>query len=179
MTPGRWRVAGVFYGAVPSPVSVSEVLQKKRRCPVVKAGRKVRYSRRLKIRPRGVSVAGSDGERPSSEIEARIEHMLSIVGENPRESLSELAKLGARLIIQCAVEDELDASLGRARYERRPNDQGEDRGEETGLRNGFRPHKLQTAEGELEIQIPQVRQAAETFASKLFPRTRSCWERSR
>jgi transposase-like protein len=39
------------------------------------------------------------------------------------------------------------------------------------MRNGFRPRTLQTAEGELEIQIPQVREAAETFASKLFPRT--------
>ena len=98
--------------------------------------------------------------------------MLSVgVGENPRESLSELARLGARLIIQRAVEDEFDAWLGRARYERRPADQGEERGEETGLRNGFRPRRVQTAEGELEIEIPQVRQAAETFASKLFPRT--------
>jgi putative transposase len=63
------------------------------------------------------------------------------------------------------------AWLGRARYERRPPDQSEDRGEDTGLRNGFRARRLQTAEGELEIEIPQVRQAAETFASKLFPRT--------
>jgi transposase-like protein len=30
---------------------------------------------------------------------------------------------------------------------------------------------VQTAEGGLEIEIPQVREAAETFASKLFPRT--------
>jgi putative transposase len=30
---------------------------------------------------------------------------------------------------------------------------------------------VQTAEGELEVEIPQVREAAETFASKLFPRT--------
>ncbi len=52
-----------------------------------------------------------------------------------------------------------------------PAGRGEERGEETGLRNGFRPRTLQTAEGELEIEIPQVRQAAETFASKLFPRT--------
>jgi putative transposase len=109
---------------------------------------------------------------PSAEIEARIEHMLSVgVGENPRESLSELARLGARLIIQRAVEDEFDAWLGRARYERRPNDQREERGEESGLRNGFRSRRVQTAEGELKIEIPQVRQAAETFASKLFPRT--------
>ena len=34
------------------------------------------------------------------------------VGENPRESPSELAKLGARLIIQRAVEEEFDAWLG-------------------------------------------------------------------
>jgi len=34
--------------------------------------------------------------------------------ENPRETLSELAPLGARLIIQRAVEDEFDAWLGRA-----------------------------------------------------------------
>jgi putative transposase len=94
------------------------------------------------------------------------------VGENPRESLSELAKLGARLIIQRAVEDEFDAWLGPAWYERRPPDLGEESSDESGLRNGFRPRKLQTAEGELEIEIPQVRQAAETFASKLFPRKR-------
>src|ERR1700747_2392616 len=108
---------------------------------------------------------------PSAEIEARIEHMLSVGGgENPRESLSELARLGARLIIQRAVEDEFDAWLGRARYERRAACEGELGDEDTGLRNGFRARRVQTAEGELSIEIPQVRQAAETFASKLFPR---------
>src|SRR5947207_3816047 len=107
---------------------------------------------------------------PSAEIEARIEHMLSVgVGENPRESLSELARLGARLIIQRAVEDEFDAWLGRARYERR-REEVDGGCEESWLRNGFRGRRVQTAEGELEIEIPQVRQAAETFASKLFPR---------
>jgi putative transposase len=109
---------------------------------------------------------------PSAEIEARIEQMLSVgVGEHPRESLSELARLGARLIIQRAVEDEFDAWLGRARYERRRDEDASGGEEESGLRNGFRPRRLQTAEGELSIEIPQVRQAAETFASKLFPRT--------
>jgi putative transposase len=108
---------------------------------------------------------------PSAEIEEQIERLLAVgVGENPRKSLSELARLGARLIIQRAVEDEFDAWLGRARYERRPDYQRGLRNYESGLRNGFRPRKLQTAEGELEIEIPQVWEAAETFASKLFPR---------
>jgi transposase-like protein len=109
---------------------------------------------------------------PSAEIEARIDELLAVgVGENPRESLSELARLGARLIIQRAVEDEFDAWLGRARYERRPEYQRGLRNYESGLRNGFRSRRVQTAEGELQIDIPQVREAAETFASKLFPRT--------
>jgi putative transposase len=109
---------------------------------------------------------------PSAEIEAQIDALLAVgVGENPRESLSELARLGARLIIQRAVEDEFDAWLGRARYERRPESERGLRNYDAGLRNGFRPRRVQTAEGELQIEIPQVREAAETFASKLFPRT--------
>jgi putative transposase len=68
------------------------------------------------------------------------------------------------------VEDEFDAWLGRARCERRPDHQRGLRNYGSGLRNGFRPRRLQTAEGELEVEIPQVREAAETFASKLFPR---------
>ena len=109
---------------------------------------------------------------PSAEIEAQIDQLLAVgVGDNPRESLFELARLGARLIIQRAVEDEFDAWLGRARYERRPEYQRGLRNYENGLRNGFRPRRVQTAEGELQIEVPQVREAAETFASKLFPRT--------
>jgi hypothetical protein len=47
---------------------------------------------------------------PSAEIEDQIDELLAVgVGENPRESLSGLAKLGARLIIQRATEDEFDA----------------------------------------------------------------------
>ena len=107
---------------------------------------------------------------PSAEIEQQIDRLLAVgVGENPRESLSELAKLGARLIIQRAVEDEFDAWLGRARYERRPDYQRGLRNYGSGLRNGFRPRRVQTLEGELEVEIPQVREAAEPFVSKLFP----------
>jgi transposase-like protein len=101
---------------------------------------------------------------PSAEIEEQIDALLAVgVGESPREALSELARLGARLIIQRAVEEEFDAWLGRARYERRGQ-------APPGLRNGFRPRRMQTAEGELSIEIPQVRAAAEPFVSKLFPR---------
>jgi transposase-like protein len=89
---------------------------------------------------------------PSAEIEEQIDQLLAVgVGENPRQSLSELAKLGARLIIQRAVEDEFDAWLGRARYERRPGYQRGLCNFGSGLRNGYRPRRVQTAEGELEV----------------------------
>src|SRR5213076_2870408 len=115
-------------------------------------------------RPRRETYAVRRTVPPSAEIEEQIDQLLAVgVGENPRESLSELAKLGARLIIQRAVEDEFDAWLGRARYERRPE-------APPGLRNGFRPRRVQTAEGELSVEIPQVREAAEPFVSRLFPR---------
>jgi transposase-like protein len=101
---------------------------------------------------------------PSAEIEAQIDQLLAVgVAEDPHGALSKLAKLGARLIIQRAVEDEFDAWLGRARYERRPE-------APTGSRNGFRARTVQTAEGELSMEIPQVREAAAPFVSRLFPR---------
>jgi transposase-like protein len=108
---------------------------------------------------------------PSAEIQASIDKLLAKgMVNDPQKMLSELARLGARLIIQRAVEEEFDSWLGRARYERRPERQRGLRNYESGLRNGFRPRHLQTAEGELRIEIPQAREAAMPFVSKLFPK---------
>ena len=101
---------------------------------------------------------------PSAEIQANIDKLVGKrMVDDPQKMLSELARLGARLIIQRAVEEEFDTWLGRARNERRPERQ-------RGLRTGFRPRRLQTAEGELRIEIPQAREAAGPFVSKLFPK---------
>jgi len=98
---------------------------------------------------------------PSAEIQAEIDKLLaSRLADDPQKLLSELARLGARLIIQRAVEDEFDQWLGRARYERQP-EAGPAR------RNGFRPRRVQTGEGELKIEMPQVREAA-PFVSRIF-----------
>ena len=105
---------------------------------------------------------------PSAEIQARIDKLMSRgMVDDPQKMLSELARLGARLIIQRAVEEEFDTWLGRSRYERRPERERGLRNYESGLRNGFRPRHVQTAEGELEIEIPQAREAAVPFVSKL------------
>jgi putative transposase len=102
---------------------------------------------------------------PSTDIQSRIDALLAdgVPASDAEGALSQLARLGAQLIIQRAVEEEFDAFLGRERYERRTDAL-------PGRRNGWRPRQLQTAEGNLEIEIPQLREAAETFTSKLFPR---------
>ena len=68
------------------------------------------------------------------------------------------------LVLQRAVEDEVNAFLGRARYERTAD--------AAGSRNGTRPKSVQTGEGELKIDMPQVRGAAERFISRVFPDSR-------
>src|ERR1700730_3429406 len=102
--------------------------------------------------------------QPSAEIQASIDKLLGRgLVDDPQKLLSELARLGARLIIQRAVEEEFDTWLGRARYERKPK-------AGPGKRNGFRPRHLQTGEGELRIEISQAREAAMPFVRDVFPK---------
>src|ERR1035441_7076363 len=74
---------------------------------------------------------------PSAEIQASIDKLLARgMVDDPQKMLSELGRLGARLIIQRAVEEEFETWLGRARYERRPERQRGLRNYESGLRTG-------------------------------------------
>jgi hypothetical protein len=52
----------------------------------------------------------------SAEIQASIDRLLARgMVDEPQKMLSELARVGARLIVQRAVEDEFDTWLGRVR----------------------------------------------------------------
>src|SRR5438093_9552083 len=55
---------------------------------------------------------------PSARLEAQIEKLLHGELATSAEKLAELGRLGARLVLQRAVEDEVTAFLGRARYQR-------------------------------------------------------------
>jgi transposase-like protein len=102
---------------------------------------------------------------PSARLEAQIAELLGDELAANAEKLAELGRLGARLVLQRAVEDEVTAFLGRARYQRT--------GEASGSRNGTRPKSVQTAEGEINIDMPQVRGATERFISRVFPDSRT------
>src|SRR6266702_1172118 len=102
---------------------------------------------------------------PSARLEEQIAELLtSGLGANG-EHLAEVGRLGARLILQRAVDEEVAAFLMRARYERTPT--------ATGSRNGTRSKPIQTAEGELSIAMPQVRNTAERFVSRVIPDTKA------
>ena len=97
---------------------------------------------------------------PSARVEQQIAELLTQGLADDHERLAEVGRLGARLVLQRAMEDEVTAFLARARYERTA--------EATGSRNGTRPSSIQTAEGELSMDMPQVRGAAERLISRVF-----------
>ncbi|MGV1050476.1 MAG: IS256 family transposase [Solirubrobacterales bacterium] len=80
------------------------------------------------------------------------------------EIIEDVARLGAQLIIQTAVEAEVTAFLGRARYERA---NGEQCG--AGMRNGYQPPAaIKTTAGPVSVQRPKLRGTSEPFVSRLF-----------
>ncbi len=99
---------------------------------------------------------------PSERIERAIEDLLTQGFAEP-ERLADLGRLGTQLVIQRAVDEEVIAFLRRARYQRTQ--------EARGSRNGHRPRRVQTAEGELEIAMPLLRETAERFVCRVIPDT--------
>ena len=89
------------------------------------------------------------------EVSKLFEGLLS--NEHP---LDALVKLGGQLALQTYVEWEATKFLMRGRYER--TEESRD-----GLRNGYRPKKVYTGNGELELKIPELRETKEKFESLL------------
>jgi len=73
-----------------------------------------------------------------------------------RNSLVELTKVGARMMIQIALEEELRAFLGRDYYERRSAGQA-------GSRAGSKLRTVKIGCGDIELKMPKVRDAGGPF----------------
>jgi putative transposase len=87
-----------------------------------------------------------------------------LAGGVERESniISALVEAMVRLMVQELIEGEQGDFLGgRGRYERRTEGQ-------VGSRNGYEPGRVRTAEGAIEVAVPQVRGAGEPFRSSLM-----------
>jgi len=76
--------------------------------------------------------------------------------------ISELVETISRLVIQQLLEaEQADFLGGRGRYERRA-------GGQRGSRNGYESGRVRTAEGAIDVRVPQVRGAGETYRSSLM-----------
>jgi putative transposase len=102
--------------------------------------------------------------RVAPSVVAREELRQLLGGGVDREAniVSALVETVTRLVVQELLEAEQGDFLGgRGRYERRGPDQ-------VGSRNGYERGRLRTAEGFVDVAVPQVRSAAEPFRSSLM-----------
>lgn len=93
-------------------------------------------------------ISGSDATRK------RIAELM-----NEGFDASELMRTGMRLMIEQALESEVDDTLGRGRYERT--------GAARGYRNGQRVGHVKTAEGVVDFAVPQVTGTPEPYVSRV------------
>ena len=106
-----------------------------------------------------VSARVSPTDRIRGEIDALFDGSRDL-----SEVIEDVARLGARLIIQTAVEAEVDVFLGRARYQRA----AECPDARVGSRNGFCESTIKTTSGPVTVARPKLRGTTEAFASQLF-----------
>jgi transposase-like protein len=100
---------------------------------------------------------------PTDRIRAEIDALFGS-GRDLVEIVEDVARLGARLLIQTAVETEVDEFLGRARYERRAGVPDA----RAGSRNGFCPTTVKTTTGTVTVARPKLRGTDDKFVSRLF-----------
>jgi putative transposase len=100
---------------------------------------------------------------PTDRVHAKIDELFGQDKELP-EIIEDVARLGAQLLMQSALEAEVTAFLGRDRYVRAatcPDAQ-------PGSRNGYRPVSVKTTAGPITLERPKLRGTTAAFASRLF-----------
>ncbi|HEX7426061.1 MAG TPA: IS256 family transposase [Mycobacterium sp.] len=100
---------------------------------------------------------------PAQRLQAEIDEVFA-GGEDLAGAIEQVAVLGARLLLQAAIEAEVTAYLGRDRYERAASCDDA----RAGMRNGYCPTTVKTTAGPVTLQRPKVRDTTERLASQLF-----------
>jgi len=100
---------------------------------------------------------------PTDRIHTRIDELFASDRELP-EILEDVARLGAQLLIQTALEAEVTEFLGRDRYARAALTEDA----RPGSRNGYREVTVKTTAGPVTLERPRLRGTTEAFASRLF-----------
>jgi len=99
---------------------------------------------------------------PSQRVRAEIDALFGS-DRDLAAVLEEVGRATVRLLMQQAIEAEVDGFLGRAPYERRSEDSP------AGSRNGWQPPvAVRTTMGPVELSRPKLRDTDERFCSTLF-----------
>jgi putative transposase len=100
---------------------------------------------------------------PSQRIRQAIRELLEVGIQGDKDVLNELIRLGSERLVQEVLEQEVDDFLGRRHYEHRGKE-----GEFKGYRNGYREKEIASAEGNISVAVPQLRQTTTPFESKIL-----------
>ena len=100
---------------------------------------------------------------PTDRIHRHIDELFAD-GRPLPEILEEVARLGAQLLMQAALEAEVTEFLGRDRYQRAAACEDA----RPGSRNGYRDVTVKTTAGPVKLARPKLRGTAGAFASRLF-----------
>ena len=100
---------------------------------------------------------------PTDRIRRHIDELFAD-GQPLPEILEEVARLGAQLLMQAALEAEVTEFLGRDRYQRAAAREDA----RPGSRNGYRDVTVKTTAGPVKLARPKLRGTAGSFASRLF-----------
>jgi putative transposase len=99
---------------------------------------------------------------PTERARAEIDELFASDGDLA-SMLEDVARLTVRLLMQTALEAEVEEFLGRARYQRRTEEH------QAGSRNGWQPPTaVKTTMGPVELQRPKLRATDQVFCSRLF-----------
>ncbi len=100
---------------------------------------------------------------PTERLRAQVDALFD-GGTDLAVAIEQVARLGAQLLLQSALEAEVTAFLGRDRYERAA-------GTETardGMRNGYCPVTVKTTSGPVTLARTKLRGVTDRFASAPF-----------
>jgi putative transposase len=100
---------------------------------------------------------------PTERIRGHIDELFASGRQLP-EILEEVARLGAQLLMQAALEAEITEFLGRDRYKRAAACEDA----RPGSRNGYRDVTVKTTAGPVHLSRPKLRGATGAFVSRLF-----------
>jgi len=100
---------------------------------------------------------------PTDRIRYHIDELFA-AGRPLPEILEEVARLGAQLLMQAALEAEVTEFLGRDRYQRAAACEDA----RPGSRNGYRQVRVKSTAGPVALARPRLRGTTEAFASRLF-----------